>query len=119
MPQGTSCSKRRSQPSRHYEPVGVFHRHGAVRSGDGGYRAAAEIANKNPPVEVVDACIARIERRNPSLNALIFYGFDDARRKAKAAEEAMRLRSRTGPVRDRRGHRRRRLDPDSSPLGTT
>jgi amidase len=41
------------------------------------------------PVEIVDACIARIERRNPSLNALIFYGFDDARREAKAAEEAI------------------------------
>jgi amidase len=32
------------------------------------------------PVEIVDACIARIERRDPSLNAFVFKGFEDTRR---------------------------------------
>jgi amidase/aspartyl-tRNA(Asn)/glutamyl-tRNA(Gln) amidotransferase subunit A len=31
------------------------------------------------PVELVDACIRRIEERNPSLNAFVYFGFDDAR----------------------------------------
>ena len=31
------------------------------------------------PVEVVEATIERIEARNPSLNALVYLGFDDAR----------------------------------------
>jgi amidase/aspartyl-tRNA(Asn)/glutamyl-tRNA(Gln) amidotransferase subunit A len=42
---------------------------------------------KLSPVEVMEDTIARIERRNPSLNALIYLGFDDARRDAKKAEE--------------------------------
>ena len=41
------------------------------------------------PVEVMEATIARIETRNPSLNALIFLGFDDARREAGKAEAAV------------------------------
>ncbi|MBV8442705.1 MAG: amidase, partial [Hyphomicrobiales bacterium] len=46
------------------------------------YMSAAEIAERVrrrrlSPVEAVDACIARIERRNPSLNAFIFERFDD------------------------------------------
>lgn len=41
------------------------------------------------PVEVVDACIERIEARNPSLNAFVFLGFDDARAAAKEAEKAV------------------------------
>ena len=41
------------------------------------------------PVEVIEATIARIEKRNPSLNALIFLAFDDARREAKKAEAAV------------------------------
>jgi amidase len=41
------------------------------------------------PVEVVDATIERIERRNPSLNAFIFEGFDDARARAKEAERSV------------------------------
>jgi len=45
--------------------------------------SAAQIAERIrrcrlSPVEIVDASIARIERRNPSLNAFIFEGFDDA-----------------------------------------
>ena len=53
-----------------------------------GLASAAELAlqirrRELSPVEVVDACIARIEARNPSLNALVFYGFDDARARAR------------------------------------
>jgi amidase/aspartyl-tRNA(Asn)/glutamyl-tRNA(Gln) amidotransferase subunit A len=50
------------------------------------------------PVEVVDACIARIEARNPSLNALVFYGFDDARKAARAAEQAVMSGAELGPL---------------------
>ena len=58
------------------------------------YMSAAEIAERVrrrtlSPVEIVDACIARIERRNPTLNAFVFKGFEDARREAKAAEAAV------------------------------
>src|SRR5262245_49892368 len=41
------------------------------------------------PVEVVDAAIARIEEHNPKINPLIIFGFDDARKAAKAAEAAI------------------------------
>ncbi len=41
------------------------------------------------PVEVVESTIERIERRNPSLNAFIYLGFDDARQQAKEAEQAV------------------------------
>src|SRR6202162_3703080 len=49
------------------------------------YMSAAAIADHVrhrllSPVEIVDACIARIERRNPSLNAFVFKGFEDARK---------------------------------------
>jgi amidase len=58
------------------------------------YMSAAEMAMRIrrrdfSPVEVVDALIARIETRNPSLNAFIFKGFDDARAAAKDAENAV------------------------------
>ena len=67
------------------------------------YMGAAEIADKVrrrllSPVEIVDACIARIERRNPSLNAFVFNGFDDARREAKAAEGAIMSGVAVGPL---------------------
>jgi hypothetical protein len=41
------------------------------------------------PVEVVDAFIERIQARNPSLNALVYLGFDDARQRAREAEQAL------------------------------
>lgn len=41
------------------------------------------------PVEVMEAAIARIEARNPSLNALIFTDFAGARAGAKKAEAAV------------------------------
>jgi amidase len=58
------------------------------------YKSATEIATRVrrrdlSPVDVVEAFISRIEARNPSLNAFIFKGFDDARKEAKAAEQAL------------------------------
>ncbi len=58
------------------------------------YMTVAEMTNKIKnkelsPVEIVEATIERIEKRNPSLNALVYYAFDDARKKAKQAEKAV------------------------------
>jgi amidase len=51
---------------------------------------AARIRRKEiSPVEVVDSAIARIEAHNAKINALIIFGFDDARKAAKAAEAAL------------------------------
>lgn len=51
---------------------------------------AARIRRKEvSPVEVVDSAIARIEKHNPKINALIIFGYDDARKAAKAAEAAI------------------------------
>jgi len=51
---------------------------------------AARIRRKEvSPVEVLDAAIARIEAHNPKINALIIFGFDEARSAAKAAEAAI------------------------------
>src|SRR5918994_3385976 len=41
------------------------------------------------PVEVLEATIKCIEAHNPSLNALVYLGFDDARGAARAAEAAL------------------------------
>jgi amidase len=58
------------------------------------YITATELAGRIrrrelSPVEVVDAFIERIEARNPSLNALVCLGFDDARQRAREAEQAL------------------------------
>jgi amidase/aspartyl-tRNA(Asn)/glutamyl-tRNA(Gln) amidotransferase subunit A len=51
---------------------------------------AARIRRRDlSPVEVLDAFIARIQERNPSLNALVYLAFDGARRDAVAAEAAV------------------------------
>lgn len=65
------------------------------------YMNAAELAMKIrrkdlPPVEVIDAFNARIEARNPSINAIVYYGFDDARKTAKDAEYALMSGSASG-----------------------
>jgi amidase/aspartyl-tRNA(Asn)/glutamyl-tRNA(Gln) amidotransferase subunit A len=67
------------------------------------YMSATEIASRIrrrdiSPVEVIESFITRIERRNPSLNALVYYGFDDARRAAKAAENAVMRGVDLGPL---------------------
>lgn len=58
------------------------------------YVSAAELAARIrrrdvSPVEVLDACIARIEARDPSLNAFVHTAFDEAREAARAAERAV------------------------------
>ena len=40
--------------------------------------------------EVLDATIERIEARNPSINAIVYKGYDDARQAAVAADQAIR-----------------------------
>jgi amidase/aspartyl-tRNA(Asn)/glutamyl-tRNA(Gln) amidotransferase subunit A len=49
-------------------------------------------------VEVLDAVIARIEERNPSLNALVYLAFDEAREQAKAADAALAAGEALGPL---------------------
>ena len=63
-------------------------------SNDFAYVGAAELARRIrtrevSPVEVMNATIAGIEARNPSLNALIFTDFDAARAAARQAETAV------------------------------
>ena len=58
------------------------------------YTSATELAARIAsgalsPVEVVDAAIDRIERRNPSLTAFVFTAFDEARGSAREAERAV------------------------------
>jgi amidase len=58
------------------------------------YMSAAEMARRIrrrdfSPVEVIETTIRRIEARNPSLNAFVFKGYDDARQAAKQAERAL------------------------------
>ncbi len=50
------------------------------------------------PVEVVESAIARIERRNPSITAFVYAGFDDARAAAREAEQALRRGEALGPL---------------------
>ena len=50
------------------------------------------------PVEVVDAAIARIEAHNSKINALIIFGYDDARNAAKMAEAAIMRGDAVGPL---------------------
>ena len=67
------------------------------------YLGVAEIAlnirrRRLSPVEVVDAFITRIEARDPSLNAFVYRGFDDARAKAREAETALTDGRPLGPL---------------------
>lgn len=50
------------------------------------------------PVEVVDAVLARIEARNPSLTALVEVRAEEARAKAKEAEAALTQGGELGPL---------------------
>src|SRR4029453_6992483 len=67
------------------------------------YTSATEIAarvrrREVSPVELVDTCIQRIEARNPSLNAFVYLGFDDARQRAREAERAVMNGQQLGPL---------------------
>ncbi|MEO1193424.1 MAG: amidase [Pseudomonadota bacterium] len=50
------------------------------------------------PVELVEAAIARIEARNPSITAFVIMGFEDARKAAKEAEQAVMSGQPLGPL---------------------
>jgi amidase/aspartyl-tRNA(Asn)/glutamyl-tRNA(Gln) amidotransferase subunit A len=67
------------------------------------FTSATELADRIrrrelSPVEVVDATIARIDERNPSLNAIVYQGFDEARERARAAEAAVVAGGELGPL---------------------
>lgn len=67
------------------------------------YMSAADLAmrirhRELSPVEVVEAFIERIEERNKSLNAFVFYGYEDARNRAKQAERALVTGEVLGPL---------------------
>ena len=60
---------------------------------------AARIRRRDlSPVEVVEAYVGRIEGRNPDLNAFVYEGFEDARKKARKAEEALTSGGEVGPL---------------------
>ena len=65
--------------------------------------SAAEIAaairrRAVSPVEVMDAAIARIEARNPGLNAFVHTAFEEARARARDAETAVMTGEALGPL---------------------
>ena len=67
------------------------------------YLTAADLAarirrRELSPVELIDAVIERIEARNPSLNALVFTAFDEARDRARQAEQALTSGESLGPL---------------------
>lgn len=67
------------------------------------YMSAAEIAlqikkRELSPVDVIDAFIERIERRNPSITALVYLGFEDARDHAAKAQSAVLAGEPLGPL---------------------
>ncbi|MFC4950189.1 amidase [Pseudonocardia sp. GCM10023141] len=70
---------------------------------DYAWRSAADLAELLrqrviSPVELVDAVLDRIEKRNPSLNAVVHLGVDDAKAAARAAERDLRSGETTGPL---------------------
>jgi amidase len=67
------------------------------------YMSASELALRIrrrdlSPVEVIDAFLARIEARNPSINAFVYFGFEDARQRAKEAERELMSGAALGPL---------------------
>ena len=53
--------------------------------------AAAYRRRALSPIEVVDACLAAIEARNPQLNAFVTVTAEEARAQAREAEERLRV----------------------------
>jgi amidase len=61
---------------------------------------AAEIAQRHvSPVEVMTETIRLVEEREPSLNAIVYRGFDEAMESARSAETAMADGEDGGPLR--------------------
>ena len=67
------------------------------------YRSASDLARlirtrQLSPVELMDATIARIEARDPDLNAFVFRGFEEARERARGATDAVMRGEPLGPL---------------------
>jgi len=67
------------------------------------YRSAVDLADAMArrllsPVEVMEETLSLVETREPSLNAIVFRGFDEARDAARAAEEALARGVQHGPL---------------------
>ena len=58
------------------------------------YKSVSELARlirtrELSPVEVVESCISDIERYNPSLNAFVYFGFEEALKAASESEKRL------------------------------
>jgi len=67
------------------------------------YKSATELASlirrkKVSALELLDHFLARIEKYNPTLNAIIWMDRDKARKRAKAADAALKKGKRLGPL---------------------
>lgn len=70
---------------------------------DVAYRSAVDLAGamakgRVSPVEVMEETLRLIELREPSLNAIVFRGFDEAMESARAAEKALARGESGGPL---------------------
>lgn len=75
-----------------------------MSSAEVAYRPAVDIARaiadrQVSPVEIMEQTIAGVERREPSLNAIVFRGFEEAMESAGSAEEAISRGEPGGPLR--------------------
>ncbi len=65
----------------------------------GAAELAAAIRSKElSPVELMDAVLARIDARNPGINALIYVAYDHARLAARKAEDDVMSQRTLGPL---------------------
>jgi Amidase len=98
------ASGRAAEGSEMVSPTGVSREaYEMALSDELAYLSATELALRIrrrdlSPVEVVDAFVARIEARNPSINAFVYLGFEDARQRAKAAEQELMSGAALGPL---------------------
>ena len=70
---------------------------------DVAYRSAVDLAGavasrELSPVEVMEATLRRVEEREPSLNAIVHKGFDEAMDSARTAEQALSKGESPGPL---------------------
>ncbi|MPZ51431.1 MAG: amidase [Acidimicrobiia bacterium] len=60
--------------------------------------ASAIRAGQTSPTEVLEVTIDRIEKRNPSLNAIVYKGYEEARQAARGADESLARGDAVGPL---------------------
>jgi amidase/aspartyl-tRNA(Asn)/glutamyl-tRNA(Gln) amidotransferase subunit A len=70
---------------------------------DVAYRSAVELvgavaSREVSPVEVMEATLRRVDEREPSLNAIVHKGFDEAMDSARSAEQALGKGESPGPL---------------------